>query len=411
MKHYKKIFLYILAILTLISATTVLSFADNSAGNGWGVASWYCEQNTSAFVPDYALIEQGVIAKCNKDWNTASQEEWNDQQYETFLILVEQALEKATEDYNKENVSYDIAVSFSMPEDQTYLYDYVMNCKPYVYITKNGEFYSKTPLKLMQKDSESAIAVLTVNGYGNYEGMICHNETDGVPTAQSADYESFSTIALSVYESGMKCKYTNKMNNATAEEILSSLQGGNQAALFDDVSIGAWYYKNVLLSAQQGLIAGKTETTFCPDDNMTYAEAITLAARMKVDFNGGNPETDFQANRVWYQPYVDYAKENGIPWEYKNYNANISREDYVHIFYAALPENQYKAINIIADGTIPDVSMNHKYADEIYTFYRAGILSGSDEARSFKPKDFIKRSEVAAILCRMMGEDLQSFSL
>ena len=40
------------------------------------------------------------------------------------------------------------------------------------------------------------------------------------------------------------------------------------------------------------------------------------------------------------------------------------------------------------------------YASEIYEFYRAGILVGSNGGY-FKPNDNIKRSEVAAILVRM----------
>ena len=42
-------------------------------------------------------------------------------------------------------------------------------------------------------------------------------------------------------------------------------------------------------------------------------------------------------------------------------------------------------------------------ADDIYTLYRLGVLSGSDSKRSFLPDSNIKRSEVAAILCRLGG--------
>ena len=38
---------------------------------------------------------------------------------------------------------------------------------------------------------------------------------------------------------------------------------------------------------------------------------------------------------------------------------------------------------------------------EIYTFYRAGILTGSDKNGTFYPTNDIKRNEVAAILSRM----------
>ena len=64
-------------------------------------------------------------------------------------------------------------------------------------------------------------------------------------------------------------------------------------------------------------------------------------------------------------------------------------------------------INTIADNTIPDVNLADKCADEIYTFYRAGILTGSDKQGSFKPDSTIVRSEVAAILVRMYDASMR----
>ena len=60
-----------------------------------------------------------------------------------------------------------------------------------------------------------------------------------------------------------------------------------------------------------------------------------------------------------------------------------------------------KALNNIADNAIPDVKLGDKCADEIYAFYRAGILTGSDKQGTFNPDSTIVRSEVAAILLRM----------
>ena len=80
-------------------------------------------------------------------------------------------------------------------------------------------------------------------------------------------------------------------------------------------------------------------------------------------------------------------------------NAAITRSEFVHIFHGAL--DYYSAINEVADNPIPDVKMNAKHATEIYEFYRAGILIGSDEAGTFYLNTHIKRSEVATILVRM----------
>lgn len=80
-------------------------------------------------------------------------------------------------------------------------------------------------------------------------------------------------------------------------------------------------------------------------------------------------------------------------------NAAISRAEFVHIFYGAMRD--YAALNTVADNAILDVKTGDRFADEIYTFYRAGILTGSDARGTFHAESKIKRSEVAAILYRM----------
>ena len=56
--------------------------------------------------------------------------------------------------------------------------------------------------------------------------------------------------------------------------------------------------------------------------------------------------------------------------------------------------------------------MTYQYADDVYTLYRLGVLTGSDAAHSFRPESNIQRCEVAAIVARLGEPDyLQSFTL
>ena len=88
-----------------------------------------------------------------------------------------------------------------------------------------------------------------------------------------------------------------------------------------------------------------------------------------------------------------------------SYDQKISRSEFVAIFYAALPTSEYSQINTVADNKIPDLKLTAANATQIYTFYRAGILTGSDASGTFYPNNNIKRSEVAAILTRMFEAD------
>ena len=105
---------------------------------------------------------------------------------------------------------------------------------------------------------------------------------------------------------------------------------------------------------------------------------------------------------------MDYAVEQGIIEEaYRSrtkaqMDAAVTRSEFVHIFHGAL--DSYPAINTVAENAIPDVKMDDAYAAEIYDFYRAGILTGSDGEGTFQGTSTIRRSEAAAILIRMYDQ-------
>jgi len=221
------------------------------------------------------------------------------------------------------------------------------------------------------------------------------------------------------------CEVTNRKNGATASAIItfavivqaSSGGGGGSGEPpyvfpFTDVPLGAWYYFDVLIAHRDGYINGTTATTFSPNLNMTIAEAVKLASCMHQLYHDGEVTLQPSAYPLpWYKSYVDYAMEQDIISEsgYVDYNEKITRQEFVFVFYNALPQSEYTVINSVADGAIPDVSMNGMHADEIYAFYRAGILIGSDSLGTFKPATNILRAEVAAILTRMFEESARKF--
>jgi len=180
---------------------------------------------------------------------------------------------------------------------------------------------------------------------------------------------------------------------------------------FSDVKGTDWFIDDVIFAYSKGLIDGKTATTFAPKDNLTYAEAVKLAACMnQLNAKG---EVTLTNGVPWYQSYVDYAKSNGIISKDYDWNAPATRAEFMEIFANALPADAYNAINTIAPGSIPDVAMTHPQAAAIYKLYRAGIVQGIDKEEHYcSPDTNIIRSEVAAILTRMMDDGARiKFSL
>ncbi len=179
------------------------------------------------------------------------------------------------------------------------------------------------------------------------------------------------------------------------------------AGQFTDVEIADWYFNYVKDAYEFGLIKGSSDTAFSPDGNLTIAETITLAVRLhSIYMYGTAPNLSASEGGNWYDPFVDYALENNtIPEEYEDYNALATRYEVAEIFAKAVPNEALAQMREVADGFIPDVSETDAFADAVYTLYRAGVLSGSDEAGTFYPYSNIKRSEISAICVRIVNPD------
>lgn len=172
---------------------------------------------------------------------------------------------------------------------------------------------------------------------------------------------------------------------------------------FSDVKPGSWYENDVIAAWQSGLIDGKGDGTFAPDESITLAQAVTLAARIH-EYSRTGKVTLKNGDKVWYSTYVEYCVKNRIisPDEYSGrWNEAATRAEMVCIFYYAMDPTSYTVINTVQDNAIPDVNLSAHYSKEVYSFYRAGILTGSN-GNYFKPDTDIRRSEVATIISRML---------
>lgn len=171
---------------------------------------------------------------------------------------------------------------------------------------------------------------------------------------------------------------------------------------FTDVTTRDWFYDAVKSAWENGLIDGAAVNRYLPNDTLSVAQAIKLAAVLHQKQNLGRIQLA-NGSVHWYDSYVSYAVENGlIERAYQSrseaqMNAAVTRAEFVHILFKTLTGET----ELTAAKTIPDVAAGSAYADEICAFYRAGILTGSDKSGAFYPNSTLKRSEAAAILNRL----------
>lgn len=168
---------------------------------------------------------------------------------------------------------------------------------------------------------------------------------------------------------------------------------------FTDVAEDSWYYSYVAMQEQLGIVKGMGDGTYCPEANLSVAEALTAAVRVcTAYYHMSMPEPGADK---WYAPIVSAAKELGILTdEYSDYERPATRGEVVQFLYKSLPPREYGQLNDV--NTLPDLNGNSPYWTAVLCFYRAGILRGSDEYGTVHANSNITRAELATMLTKLV---------
>jgi len=177
--------------------------------------------------------------------------------------------------------------------------------------------------------------------------------------------------------------------------------------IFTDVSKNDWFYDEVASAYSLGIIGGKTNTTYVPDGNLTIAEAIKLAVSCHQLLSTGSVSNIASTGNKWYDGYVSYAKLHNIVTEdYDDYDASALRAQVGVLFSRAAVNSgvTFNEINSIEADTFKDVFSSDWFVSAIYRLYKWGIMTG-DGNGYINPNSTVRRSEIAAIVIRMIDED------
>jgi len=183
----------------------------------------------------------------------------------------------------------------------------------------------------------------------------------------------------------------------------SASETAKPAAPFGDLTAHLWAEDSIIKLYNKGIINGKAEGVFAPEDCLTRAEAVKL---LVLAFGGvaSNAECDFGdvGRASWMYPYIATAFEKGIIKGYENGNAgaddNITREDFcVMILRAANNEGVIleASSNEIVFSDSEDISLYAKEA--VKTLQMAGVVNGMGE-NSFLPRAYTTRAQAAKIV-------------
>ena len=181
---------------------------------------------------------------------------------------------------------------------------------------------------------------------------------------------------------------------------LAAFQPIREVQAFSDVPASHWSHDYVSQCYALGLMSGTGGSSFSPSAQLQVSEAVSISVRLRDLYQGGDGVLD-QSGENWYDGAVEQALAWGILTEgqFDRYDRPATRAELAGLLARALPQEAYAAINQIT--SLPDVSASTPYAQEIFTLYNAGILTGSDSYGTFTPSQPITRAEVCALVCRL----------
>ena len=150
---------------------------------------------------------------------------------------------------------------------------------------------------------------------------------------------------------------------------------------FTDVKTNDWFYTYVKDLYTDGTVNGMTATTFVPNGNLTYGQALKLIVCAL-----GNPE-QAKTGAHWASGYLTFAKKNGWLANDVNLDGAVSRLAFCQIAAKAKNLTEQPASNPFTDTS--DAS--------VLALNKAGVINGMT-ATTFQPGGILTRAQISKII-------------
>lgn len=240
----------------------------------------------------------------------------------------------------------------------------------------------------------------TENGVRRADGALEREQTVSINVSSpnvmlyKITNDGFEAVRYSAYSDGvLKCKIT-ELGNYALRIVYP---------YFDDVS--GWSKEYVEALYNRGIISGRGERAFAPDENVTREEFVKLIVETAGMTRAWTDEFDDVAADAWYAGYIGAASKNGIVngvgdgWF--GIGENITRQDMAKLLYGVLLHEGFVSEGMNAELEYTDSEDIAPYAREaVGVLSSLGIISG-DENGSFRPTDNATRAQAAKLIYKL----------
>lgn len=197
-------------------------------------------------------------------------------------------------------------------------------------------------------------------------------------------------------------------NYGVSSDMLEADTKGNTMPMdiFTDLGSVEWAKEAIVYLAEKGIVSGKGENLYYPDDNITREEFTKIVVGA---FFGDAEEKEHSFVDVksgeWYEPFIKKGYNEGIINGHSEtmfgVGENITREDMVVILYrVALKKGMTEET---------EISLNFEDGAEIADYAKSAVAAMADmeivngrELGIFAPKGFATRAETAKMIYRLI---------
>ena len=312
---------------------------------------------------------------------------------------------KAAEEYNKEAAAAAaLAATYAKQMAETYLEVVAIKAELVDYLAQAQAAAEKAEAEAKATEEARLAAEKAALDAARYASMFELAELlkDGEElSGHSKDaYLEIIEAAKEAIEAATSAEEVYAILDEVKAELLTV---GCPSANFTDVKEGAWYHTAVDFMVDNKFMAGMSDTEFGVNGKLTRAQRVTILFRIagEPETEGENPFTDVKEGQ-WYTDAIVWAAENGIVAGVTETtfapNTNITREQIAVILYRYTKAEKVEE-DKLAD--FPDAGNVSGYAVDAMNWAVAeGLISGSDG--KLLPKYTATRAQIASILMRFL---------
>lgn len=258
-------------------------------------------------------------------------------------------------------------------------------------------------------DGISNIGKIMVD-FSNLTGITSSNETDKYRTVAGMDFGTFDEYIR--YYKNLSSNSGNGGNSGSSGRgsggfVSSGSVSGDtntpqeQVKMpFIDLDTVPWAYEAISTLSDKGIINGREENKFVPDDEVTREEFTKMCVvMMNLDVTDQSIVFDDEKDGEWYLGYISAARKNNIVSGKGDGSFGIgeaiSRQDAAVILYNILKNNGLsndKGIDFADSDMISDYAI-----DAINVLSANGVINGVGD-NMFSPLGRLTRAEAAKLI-------------